>query len=123
MTRLHCKRSLTDLVAAAAVLVIVLGGCGGGGDDSSSAPSSSSSNAPAGGAQPAAISDLKFAPATLTAPAGSTVTVKNSDTTTHTASADSGGTFDTGDIQPGSSATIKLKSAGSVPYHCNIHSF
>src|SRR3954447_26969159 len=127
MTRLQSKRSLAGIVAAA----IVLGGCGGGGggggggNGGSSAPTSSSSNpAPkAGGAKTIDISNFKFAPATLTVPAGSKVTVKNSDTTAHTATADSGGLFDTGDISPGSSATITLKSAGSVAYHCSIHSF
>ena len=126
MTRLQSKRSLTGIVVAA----IALGGCGGGGDGGGgngggSAPSSSPSNQPAkaGGAQTIDISNFKFAPPTLTVHAGAKVTVKNSDTTAHTATADSGGAFDTGDISPGSSATITLKSAGSVAYHCSIHSF
>jgi|tagenome__1003787_1003787.scaffolds.fasta_scaffold20559441_1 plastocyanin len=124
MTRLQSKRSLAGVVAAA----IVLGGCGGGGgggNGGGSAPSSSPSNPPAkaGGGQTIDISNFKFAPATLTVRAGAKVTVKNSDTTAHTATADSGGAFDTGDIAPGSSATITLKSAGSVAYHCSIHSF
>jgi plastocyanin len=124
MTRLQSKRSLTGIVAAA----ILLGGCGGGGDGGNggaSAPSSSSSNASAngGGAKTIDINNFKFAPATLTVPAGSKVTVKNSDTTAHTATADSGGAFDTHDIGPGSSATITLKAAGRVAYHCSIHPF
>ena len=125
--RLQSKRSLTGIVAAA----IALGGCGGGGGDDNggaSAPSasSSSSNASgkaAAGAQTVSISNFKFAPATLTVRAGSKVTDKNNDTTAHTATADSGGAFDTSDIDPGSSATITLKSAGRVPYHCSIHPF
>jgi plastocyanin len=121
MTRLQAKRSLTGIVAAA----VILGGCGGGDDGNASEPAQSSSNASSntGGAQTITISDFKFAPATLTARAGSKVTVKNSDSTAHTATADSGGAFDTGDIDPGSSATITLKTAGQVAYHCNIHPF
>jgi plastocyanin len=122
MTRLQSKRSLVGILAAA----IVLGGCGGGGGNGGgSAPSSSASqpSASAGGAQTIDISNFKFAPATLTVRAGSKVTVKNSDTTAHTATADSGGAFNTGDIEPGASATITLKATGRVAYHCSIHPF
>ena len=123
MTRLRSKRSLVGVFAAA----ILVAGCGGGGNGGGGgpAPSTSASNAPgtAGGAQTIDISNFKFAPATLTVHAGSKVSVKNSDTTAHTATADSGSTFDTGDIQPGASADITLKTAGRVAYHCNIHSF
>ena len=123
MTRLQSKRSLTCIVAAA----VVLGGCGGGGGGgggatkSSSSPSNTSANS--AGAQTIDISNFKFAPPTLTVHAGAKVTVKNSDTTAHTATADAGGAFDTHDIAPGASATITLKAAGRVAYHCNIHSF
>jgi plastocyanin len=125
MTRLRSKRPLTGIVVAA--IAVVIGGCGGGdsgGSGSSSAPSPSPSNGSASaGGQTIDISNFKFAPATLTVRAGSKVTVKNSDTTAHTATADSGGAFDTSDIDPGSSATITLKSAGRVAYHCSIHPF
>jgi plastocyanin len=123
MTRLHPKRSVAGIVAAAIVLA-GCGGGGGGGNDAGSGQSSSSSNASAsGGGKMIDISNFKFAPASLTVPAGSKVTVKNSDSTAHTATADSGGAFDTGEIQPGSSATVTLKAAGRVAYHCNIHPF
>ena len=125
MRLLQPKRSLVAIAAAA----VALGGCGGGGDgggSSTPAASTSSSSTSAnagGGGKMINISNFKFAPASLTVPAGSKVTVKNSDSTAHTATADSGNTFDTSDIDPGSSATITLKSAGRVPYHCNIHPF
>jgi plastocyanin len=125
MTRLHSKRSLAGIVAAA--IVLGGGGCGGGDDGGGGSTTASSSPSGAsggggGGAQTIDISNFKFAPATITVPAGSKLTVKNSDTTAHTATADDGA-FDTSDIEPGSSATITVKSAGSVPYHCSIHSF
>ena len=121
MTRLRSKRPLVGIAAAA----IALGGCGGGGGGSSTATSSSPAGASGGGGgtQTVDISNFKFAPATLTVSAGSKVTVKNSDTTAHTATADDGNTFDTNNIDPGASATITLKAAGRVPYHCNIHPF
>jgi plastocyanin len=125
MRRLQPKRSLVAIAAAA----VALGGCGGGGDNggggstTAAGSSSSGTSANAGGGKTIDISNFKFAPASLTVPAGSKVTVKNSDSTAHTATADSGNTFNTNDIDPGSSATITLKSAGRVPYHCNIHPF
>jgi plastocyanin len=120
MTLLKSKHLFLSVAAAA----VVLGGCGGG-NDATSAPSSSATKASAngGGAQTIDISDFKFVPKTLTVSAGSKITVKNSDSTAHTATADSGGAFNTGDIQPGASAAITLKAAGRVAYHCNIHPF
>jgi plastocyanin len=112
-----------------------LAGCGG--DDSDSSPSTTPSG---GSAQPAdtsgpspakasnhagslIISDFKFKPASLTAGQGVQVTVANHDSTAHTATADNGQSFDTGDIDPGASASFTLAKAGSYSYHCSIHSF
>jgi plastocyanin len=52
-----------------------------------------------------------------------TITVTNRDTTAHTTTADDGKSFDTGNIDPGSSATISPPKAGTYKYHCNIHPF
>ena len=41
----------------------------------------------------------------------------------HTATADSGNSFDTGNIDPGSSATFTLSKVGTYSYHCSIHPF
>ena len=68
------------------------------------------------------IKNFAFSPKTLEAKAGSKVTVKNKDGTTHTFTANKGA-FDTGDIDGGSSATITVKKAGTYAYHCNIHDF
>ena len=51
---------------------------------------------------------------------GTTITVTNNDTTAHTVTADDG-SFDTGKIDPGASATITLDTAGTFAYHCNFH--
>ena len=66
------------------------------------------------------IKNFAFSPKTLTVKAGSKVTVKNKDGTTHTFTANKGA-FDTGDIDGGSSATITVKKPGTYAYHCNIH--
>jgi plastocyanin len=67
------------------------------------------------------IDNFAFSPKTLTVKAGSKLTVKNKDSTTHTFTADKGA-FDTGDIDSGSSATVTVKKPGTYAYHCNIHS-
>ena len=69
------------------------------------------------------ISDFKFAPASLTVGGAATVTVTNHDDTAHTATADDGTSFDTGNVDPGSSKTIRVSKPGSYAYHCSIHPF
>ena len=70
---------------------------------------------------------LRFSPADLTAPAGSTVLFANVGGKPHTLTADNG-SFDTGVVAPaeggrfaGSNATIVLKQPGAIPFHCEIH--
>ena len=53
-------------------------------------------------------------------PAGTTLTVTNADSDPHTLTADDG-SFDTGRIDPGTSATITLDQPGTYTYHCNFH--
>jgi plastocyanin len=111
------------------VTAVVLAGCGSSGDNSTpsaqktSTPAATSTPAsPSAGSDAITIDNFKFAPATLNAKAGAKVTVTNSDSTTHTLTAD-GNAFDTGDLDPGASKTITLGKAGRYPYHCQIHSF
>ena len=75
------------------------------------------------GAAAVTISDFKFTPGALTVRQGARITVTNHDTTAHTATADSGNSFDTGSIDPGSSATFTLSKVGTYSYHCSIHPF
>jgi len=66
------------------------------------------------------ISNFTFT-GTFTVAPGSTVTVKNSDTTTHTLTAN-GGAFNTGNIAPGTTASFTAPStAGAYGFHCAIH--
>jgi plastocyanin len=54
---------------------------------------------------------------------GSTVSVTNKDTVTHTLTA-SDGQFNTGDIGPGQTKTFTAPSkAGTYSYICNIHQY
>ena len=55
--------------------------------------------------------------------AGARITISNRDSTAHTVTSDDGSSFDTGDINPGSSTTITVNGAGRIAYHCSIHPF
>ena len=63
---------------------------------------------------------MSFSPTSLTVTAGTTVTWKNNDNTTHTATADDG-SFDSGNIAPGASFSHTFSAAGTIAYHCSIH--
>jgi len=69
------------------------------------------------------LGDRSYSPNPITVRVGQTVAWNNDDGTEHTATAD-GGTFDTGILAPGetSNPTV-MKTAGSFPYHCQIHGF
>jgi plastocyanin len=114
---------LSRLVISLAIVVFVTA-CGGSSNDDSTpaTPQPSKPASSTGGADTVTIQNFKFGPATLNVKTGAKVTVTNSDSTTHTATAD-GGAFDTGDLDPGSSKTITLSKAGTYAYHCTIHTF
>jgi plastocyanin len=58
----------------------------------------------------------------LTIATGTTVVWRNTDVTTHTATSDGAGVFNTGNIGPnGGSASVTFSTAGTVRYHCAIH--
>ena len=109
------KRHLLS-VSSIALVTAALAGCGGGGSDTAAAPSSPS-------ASTIAISNFKFAPATLTVRHGADVRITNSDSAPHTVTADDGHSFDSGTLATGGSGTISVAQAGRFPYHCTIHPF
>ncbi|HSQ60136.1 MAG TPA: cupredoxin domain-containing protein [Acidobacteriota bacterium] len=62
-----------------------------------------------------------YSPNPDTVTVGQTVSWKNNDVSTHTASAD-GLAWGTGAITPGATSTpIAMNTPGSFPYHCEIH--
>ena len=66
------------------------------------------------------IKGMKFDPADLTISVGDSVTFTNLDGAPHTATADDG-SFDTGRLKKGQSATVTFSTAGALPYHCEVH--
>ncbi len=79
------------------------------------------SSHPAGAGSTITIQDFAFGGAAMVA-AGSTVTVTNADSETHSVTADGDGGFDV-TVAPGASETFVAPSEpGSYPYHCLFHS-
>jgi plastocyanin len=68
------------------------------------------------------IQNFSFKPAQITIKRGTKVTWINKDSTTHTATANNGRSFDSGRLGPGQRYTHTFKSAGKKSYHCEIHS-
>jgi plastocyanin len=74
------------------------------------------------GADPTvAIKDFSFGPATVTIHAGETITWVNQGPSSHTATAQ--GTFDTGTLRTGQSASHVFSAPGTFNYICSIHPF
>jgi plastocyanin len=64
--------------------------------------------------------DQYYMPVNASVPKDATITWTNKDVAPHTATA-SDGSFDTGVINPGSTASAMVKGQGDIQYHCNIH--
>lgn len=79
------------------------------------------SPAPQGGTA-VSISDFKFNPATLTVPAGTTVTWTNQDEEPHTVAAKDG-SFHSPGLDTRGSYSFKFATPGSYDYICSIHPF
>jgi plastocyanin len=114
------------LVLAGALL---LAACSRGGSGSGSASASGSGAASASGSgapkstNSITISNFMFSPMSVSVAPGSTVSVTNKDSVTHTLTA-TGGQFDTGDIDGGQTKTFSAPSkAGTYSYICGIHQY
>ena len=68
-----------------------------------------------------AIGDEGFDPPVVVVEAGATVSWANEGTTTHTATADDEGGFDTGAIAAGDALALTVAEPGVHTYHCDLH--
>jgi plastocyanin len=116
------KRCLVLLSVGLAV-VSFGGACGGDDDDGSDDETSAGTTADdAGGGDPViTIKNLTFSGAD-SVKAGTSVTVKNEDSTRHTFTPDNAGDFQAATLEGGKSTSIDFEEAGTFPYHCEIHS-
>jgi plastocyanin len=124
MTVRAVKLVLASAVLLASTLATV--NCG------SSSPASPSPAPGGGGGGGGAAADVtitiagmngnqSFSPNPATVRVGQTVSWRNADGATHTATAN-GGAFNTGNIAPGSTSTpITMTAAGSFGYLCQLH--
>jgi plastocyanin len=121
---------MKTFVALLAALGLFFAACGDdsssddAADDTPAADSGSSDDAAddtpaASGGTAVTIADFAFdAPDSVAI--GTTVEVSNTDGATHTfTSAD--GSFDTGNIAGGATATVTFDTAGTIDYFCSIH--
>jgi plastocyanin/predicted lipoprotein with Yx(FWY)xxD motif len=89
---------------------------------SASAPAASPSAAAGGSTGTSVqIANFAFAPSDLKVKVGATVTWTNTDTASHTVTADNG-SFNSGKIETGSTFKETFAKAGTYTYHCAIHS-
>ena len=66
------------------------------------------------------ISGFAFNPSGLTVAVGDKVTWTNSDSASHTATADDA-TFDSGNLANGGSYSHTFTTVGTIAYHCDLH--
>jgi plastocyanin len=66
------------------------------------------------------IQGMAFNPASITVAAGTTITWTNKDAITHTVTSDSK-LWDSGSVGPNGTFSFTFATAGTFPYHCNVH--
>ena len=68
----------------------------------------------------AMMDDFFFTPNRIQVPVGTTVSWQNNGASVHTAT-DSKGAWDTGDVNPGETASVTFDTAGTYTYNCSPH--
>ena len=113
---MNYQRLATTSFIAAALAAVTIGRL------SATADTSSSSGTPAPSATPVlvTIQNFAFTPKIVTIPVGGSVTFKNMDQASHTAT-DSKKAFDSGNLDTGKSWTYTFKTAGTYNYACTYH--
>jgi LPXTG-motif cell wall-anchored protein len=91
-------------------------------DETEEAPASSPPKAIAAASGGVTIADFSFSPASLTINQGDTVTWVNNGPTPHSATANNG-SFNTGILKAGQSASHTFSQAGTFSYYCQPHPY
>ncbi len=104
--------------AAVIVAVSLLAACG----SSSPTPTAAAPTpVPTASGIAVSISNFSFSPATMTIPAGTTVTWTNKDSVSHNVVSDDGALFDSGILRQNASFSYTFTKSGAVPFHCSPH--
>jgi plastocyanin len=74
-----------------------------------------------GGEVTISMKDVLFTPDNATVKVGQTVKWVNDDPIDHTATAEEGADFDSGNVKPGDTYEFKPTAAGEIAYVCTIH--
>ena len=93
--------------------------CGKDGDDNNGSGGNNNQN-PVTNTTSVTISNMAFSPNRLTVKAGTTVTWVNDESMSHTVTSDNGA-FGSGTLRQGDTFKHTFSSAGTYPYHCNLH--
>lgn len=78
-------------------------------------------SASAGDVVSISMKDVLFTPENATVKVGQTVKWINDDPIDHTATAEEGADFDSGNVKPGDTYEFKPTGAGTISYVCTIH--
>jgi plastocyanin len=113
------KLSTRILLGIALVAALASSGCGGD-STSTTGGSTACSAATATAANTVTMAGMAFSPPCIQVAAGTTVTFRNDDTTTHDVTANDG-TYQSAFLSPAPSYTRTSATAGTSAYHCSIH--
>jgi plastocyanin len=121
-------------MACLAIAGLAFGGCGGGRQTGGATETTSEVHTPTSsqagpttnpavtrGRVQVAMHNIKFVPAHVKVKQGQTVVWTNEDGVDHTVTAQSGASFDSGNLQPGVTYKWKATKSGTVRYYCTIH--
>ena len=121
-------------MACLAIAGLAFGGCGGGRQTGGATETTSEAHTPTSsqagpttnpavtrGMVQVAMHNNRFVPADIKVKKGHTVMWTNEDGVDHTVTAQSGGSFGSGNLQPGVTYKWKATTPGTVRYYCTIH--
>lgn len=116
------------LVALGAVLILgaVVAFATGGSDQAGTTAAKSDGTDAAASSKPVTtieIANFKYAPPNATVKVGAKLTFVNKDNAAHTATAMSGGDFDSGTLKQGQKKVVTIAKAGEITYICQFHPF
>src|SRR5689334_9974691 len=110
---------MTRIVRSAFIItaLAIAASCGGGSTPTSPGTTNGTPITIVNGAQ--VLTTTAYSPNPLTIPAGTTVTWTNKDSTTHTATSDTGA-FN-GTVAPTAQFSVIFSNKGTFTYHCSLH--